>query len=292
MRWCAIKEVFHAIERMKGLDPLTVTISATERARVCELVNERMIEGWENAFWPELMKVEQRWYREVWSSTEAYAEDDEVCREGTDGEGRYYRSKGDGNTNHDPLTDTTETYWEDVTLTMRRTIDFEQRGESVIGKVDTKRAIFSRDIRVHPTTRPIQEVHLYEASILVEGSDSPAHPWVRFLPPAPEFSWTDWDVAAGYAIGDVAYYGDTGHAYRALLASTGKNPEQETDYWEAVYFPRFLKGFVVHAVRADDLMEDQGRAKEENKAQSLLELAKGQMIDMTNVDRQVIFQAV
>ena len=38
-----VGSVFEAVIRMRGYDPLTVTLSAGDRAKVAELVNERVV---------------------------------------------------------------------------------------------------------------------------------------------------------------------------------------------------------------------------------------------------------
>ena len=68
MRTVKIKIIFEAIIRGRGYDPLTAELSAAQQSDVAELVNERVIQAWQHAFWPELMIVQRRQYRATYET--------------------------------------------------------------------------------------------------------------------------------------------------------------------------------------------------------------------------------
>lgn len=277
MRTVIVKKVFESIIRLRGYDPLTADLGADEKAIVAELLNDRVVEAYESGWFPEIMIIEQRQYRPTWSALENYAEDDEVYHVDADDAEKYYISLQDGNVGNDP--DTATTWWEEVGDDFRRSVDFEQDGETLIGGIDVRAGVYDRDPRIYPGTQPLPDVVLYSTltteSILVRTTTAPTRPWIRFRPRPPEFSWTDWAAATAYGIGDLVYlatFGSTtvGQTFKALQASTNKNPYQQTAYWEPVDFPYLFWPFCKHAVHADQLNEDQGRNQEEGKAQSIL----------------------
>jgi hypothetical protein len=278
MKTCTIRSVFHAILRLRGLDPATVVLSDQVKSQYAELINERLEEAWESEWWPELMLVEQREYRTTWDEELNYSADNEVYYET-----KYYRSLVDSNVGKQPDTETD--YWEEVPENeMIRSIDFQQPGETEIGAADAEDCIYDRDPRIYPGTQPIPHCSILGQVILVRAETAPAQPWARFRKIVDEHTLTAWSGSTAYAIGDLAYlesYGDAtvGNTYKALQASTNKNPYQHTDYWEPVLFPHFLRNYVKHAVNADLMMEEEGRYKEEARAQAILEDIKDRMID-------------
>lgn len=288
MKTVTTKNVYQALIRMRGYDPLTVTISAGELARIEELMNERLTYVYEYAMWPEILLVERRQYRATWDSTVNYSTGDEVYHVAADGSEKYYISLLDNNVNKDP--DTQTTYWEEVGADFQRTIDFEQTGETEIGAVDLQDCVFEYDPRLYRGKGRILEVELYDDAIIVNADEAPTRPWIRFRPPAPVISLTAWAVGTSYAIGDVCYLASTGRSYKALAASTGKSPDSETAYWEPVDIPALFKRYIVHAVHADYLLDPVERGKEQNIADGELENLEDTQINQQGVERKVTFR--
>lgn len=281
MKTIAVKGVFRGIVQLRGYDPDTADLSAADKARVAELVNDRVEMAWNAAWWPEAMKVEERQYRATWDDTTTYGVGDEVYYDEV-----YYVSLQAANLDKQPDTETA--WWAEVGEEFLRTIAFEQDGENEIAAVDVKACIFDRDPRVYPDTEPLRDVGILEDAILVRTEQAPLLPFVRFRPAAPQFSWTAWSATTAYAIGDLCYRDTTGHTYKAVAASTDKTPESQTAYWEPVEFPEFLRVYVRHGVRADELKADEGRYKEEARAAEELE----RLIDVKinqQVQRKVVF---
>lgn len=253
MKTCAVRLVFESICRRRGWDPLVAEVTAADRAIIAEQLNDRVREAWTHAFWPELMETERRQYRATWDVLLNYAAGDEVYHEDADGDGGYYVSLQDANVGKDPDTETD--WWEAVGDDFQRTIEWRQDGENEIGAVDLEACVYDRDPRIYRFAGLITPVILYSDGFQVLAEEAPLRPWIRYRPEPPRFSWTDWSAATGYAIEDVVYYATTGHSYKALAANTNKNPEQETDVWEPVEFPEFLRHYISLAVHADYLLD-------------------------------------
>jgi len=274
-----IKKVFESIVRQVGLDPDNAGFSAAQQANYADLINERLEQGWESAFWPEVMKTEQREYRPTWDTTENYATDDEVYYDE-----KYYSSVQDGNSGNTPDPDD-DTWWDEVGDDFQRTIDFQQDGETQINGVDVENCIYDRDPRVFPTTQALSYVEQYESNVIVKTYEAPVQPYLRFRPEPVEFSLTEWVADTEYAIGDLTYLDAQGESYKAIASSTGKDPYTETAYWQPVNFPKFMRQYVKHAVAGDLLSEDEGRFKEWQRAEKILDELKDVLIDQVKVRR-------
>jgi len=287
MKTITTKSVWEAIVLMRGVDPATAAYSAAQNALIAVYINERVVKAWQRAFWAEIMLAEQRQYRATWDATLNYATGDEVYYETSDGSELYYISLQDGNVNYNPETETD--WWEEVGDGFLRTIDFEQEGETEIGAVDLQFCIFDQDPRIYRFSGLVLDVMFYGDGILLSSNTAPARPWVWFRPPVRAFSLTEWSGATLYAIGDLSYLASTGLSYKALQTSTNKNPESETDYWEPVEFPAFLKTYVSNGAHADYLVDPVETAKFENKAEAELESLEQRLLDQQGVERKAVF---
>jgi len=238
------------------------------------------------------MAVEQRWYREIYSASANYITDDEVFYEDVNGQKAYYQSLLDGNVGQTPVYAADTTYWhrilpEDDFL---RYILFQQPDETIIHRIDCNGSVFDKDPQVYSDAGRMTHVRLLDDRIVVEDSLAPVEPWIRFQTVPPEFSWTDWNEATNYAIGDLCYVASTGNSYKALLTSTNKDPVSETTYWEEVGFPHFLLKYVKHAVTADLMHEDDGKYKEQATAEKELERMSDVRMEGQGQARQARFR--
>jgi hypothetical protein len=264
MRTIKAKQLFEAIVRMEGRDPSSAELSATQKAVRAELANDRIKEGWEYALWPETLIVESRYYRETWGATRNYVTDDEVYLNDT-----YYISLADDNVGHSP--DEPDSLWWAETTTFLRSVELAQWGATVISGIDTDNGVFAVDPRLYRDAKALRPVRIVGDAIFIESPDKITLPWIRFRPAAPEISWTEWNSGTAYAIGDLCYLAATGEAYKALEPSTNVSPYEHPVQWEAVGVPAFLSTYVKHAVAADLLQEDQGKYKEQARAEAELE---------------------
>lgn len=269
---------------MTGLDPDTASLTTTQKAKIAELVTDRVLVAWEHAFWQETMEVEQREYRETWTLAGAYNTGDEVYYDGS-----YYVSLLDSNSGNLPDA-AASTWWEAVGDDFIRYVLFEQPDETIIHRIDCNAAVFDHDPRVYRDAGRMEHVRLFDDRIVVEDAEAPVQPWIRFQTVPPEFSWTDWAAGTAYAIGDLVYVSSTGHTYKALLTSTGKDPVSETTYWEEVGFPHFLLRYTKHAVASDLMHEDEGKFKEQKTADDELDRMYGVLQEAQGQQRKARFR--
>ncbi len=264
MREIAVRDVFHRVIGKRGYQASTGTLTAPDRANVADYVNIAIKRAWEAAYWPEIMKVEQRQFRETWSDSTNYVTGDEVFHTDADGDDRYWVSLQDSNINKDPDTETL--WWEEVGSDFVRNIDLRQSWETQdIGMLDIQEHIFDRDPRIFPDTEPLLYCFLEGDAIYVRPEISPVKPWIKFRPPVPRFSWTEWNSATAYGIGDLVYQdlsGTTvvGETFIALTSSTNKEPYTQTDEWKPVPFPELFQDYAIHWAAAEDRTEDEGRS--------------------------------
>ena len=279
MKTCTVKEVLESIVRLRALDPDSAALTAAQKGKFVELLNDAVEHAWTFEMWPETMLVEQRHYRPVWNADDNYALGDVVFFEDSQERQDYYESLQDGNVAHTPDFDADTAYWKKAGTAFVRTIDFDQEGETEIGALDTGCCVFDADPRVYPERAPLGNVVILGEAILVKTDQAPTMPWIRFRPVPPVFSWTEWSGATAYAIGDRCYLASTGESYKALQAGTNKSPYTETEYWEPVMFPVFLKGYVKHAVAAMLMREDEGKYKAEAQADKMLDGLVDKMVE-------------
>jgi len=263
VRETTCRKTFHRIIAKRGYSATAGTLAAGDRVTVADLVNLAIQKCWERAYWPEVMKVEQRQFRQTWDTTDAYAVGDEVLFEDSNEDERYYISLLTPNTGKNPETQTT--YWSEVGTEFLRTIDLRQAWEDQeIGMLDVQKHLYDRDPRAYPDTGPLKNVYLEGDSIYVRPTVSPVKPWVKFRPPYPQFSWTEWSSSVEYGVGDLIYQdvsGSTtvGETFIALQSNTNQEPYTQTDDWEPVPFPLLFQEYVVHRVAAEEKTEDEGR---------------------------------
>lgn len=289
--------VLESVVRKRGYDPASATLSDGDRGNVADLVNLKFREVWEGQWWPETMVVEQRQYAPTWSVTGNYGDGDLVMVLDAEDEAHYYRSLADSNVGHDPETDD-GTWWELADDDLERSIQLEQSWEdNGIGRIDVQAHVFSRDPRLYRDTAPEEDVYLLGDSILLRGTRAPARPWVMFQLPCPVFSWTDWDVSEGYAAGDVVFVESSGgttvgEAYVAVAPSTGVDPYgDDGTYWALQSFPAFLRDYVVHAVAAEEIAEDEGRYRMLGLAARILEGLEARLVTAQGTRRRVVYRA-
>lgn len=98
--------------------------------------------------------------------------------------------------------------------------------------------------------------------------------WVKFAEPVPEITIASYDASAQYAMGDLVYHNATGDCYRAISATKGNAPTNET-YWVKQSFPFFLGDYIKTSALASVLLEQAGQ---ENKSNYLTQRAEGLLL--------------
>jgi hypothetical protein len=260
MRTVTYQSVLKGIAALMGLDTETADLSPKKARTYNEFINGRVLEGWGWDFWPDVIKCEQRAYRDEYDATVTYAIDDEVYYDGG-----YYTCIQAG-TGQSPDTETA--YWE-VTTNLDKYIAYEQPGETVIETVNTVSASNPRINQAYPgfygfepSDNGIQVSDLAGALV-----------WLVFRTPAPEFTSDTWSNTTAYIVGNSVYYPTTGECYRCVQNHTGTTPGSDEDYWVKINFPAFLAPFVKAAGYADALRKDGQQDKaavEEDRAYDVL----------------------
>jgi hypothetical protein len=239
MRTTPYLDVLHGIAKAAGLDPNTADLSPEQAASITEMVNVRLREAWEHAFWRELMTVEQRAYRDAYDAATTYEEGDEVWVEADDA---YYTALGTV-TGEDPGTSAN---WEEAEE-LARYVAYEQTGKTAIDAVagvtrtDPRGSLNPKRVPWFLSERGI-EVHV-----------APNQVWISFRTRAPVMASDIWSQEASYAAGDRVIY--EREVWKALAANEAETPAEGAT-WTKVSFPYLLETVVKEAVRADLLRED------------------------------------
>ena len=69
MRSEVFNDVYSRVVRLMGRDPSTASMTDAQSASIVDRINAAVREGWEYAMWPELVEVEERPFRTVYSAT-------------------------------------------------------------------------------------------------------------------------------------------------------------------------------------------------------------------------------
>jgi len=245
MRTVTFKTILHGVTRMMGYDP-DVDLTTELAAAYTEFINNRFREGYEWAFWPEVMLIEQRAYRQTHDSTEEYDEDDEVYSDDEDG---YYIAAQDVPAGT-AITNTT--YWTELTSFNRYVPWDPPAGTTGLTEIGEVEQISRSDPRLtkYVTLLPFSP----SADGIQVESDAPSLVYVKFRRRPGRFTSLTYNALTTYAADALVYYPPTGECYRALNSTTGNLPT--TANWERVEFPAFLELFVKLAAYADALKDD------------------------------------
>jgi hypothetical protein len=267
MRTTKFQTVFDRVVRKLGRDPLAEIPQDMSRALV-EHINERVrtiCDGW---MWPEWTVTEERAFRPVWNSTEAYLKvsstdglPDEVFYLGAayvvggdfgTGYG-YYRVKADAPA--DPpigTVPTNATYWELIDP-VDTFIAYDQRDRRAIGQV---LEVYSGNPRV-PTgsMRGRRRFNPSEKGIDVPGGGTTV--FITQKLPVPTYTMVPYVVGKTYSRGETVFDPTTGECYQAITTTTAA-PSDATK-WNWVPFLAVWTEYVCNGAFADTMLEfDQG----------------------------------
>lgn len=232
-----------------GLDP-SVLQSGTKR-RLASYLQHVTGRAWQDFPWPELCRVERRYFRALWNSGTTYALDAEV--RGADG--LYYRSLQNANTNH-AVTQTA--WWTAVDADFVRSVDYAQAGEAALGDV---LGVFAADPR---TTADVARYGFYLGGdgVVVEPFEA-ASVWLKWQERAPLFSGEDYSSGASYTAGSVVFHG--GDCWLAMTTLNNVTPGTNAS-WVRQAVPEFMWRYAVDAgyamyLRSENRFEDGGAAQ-------------------------------
>lgn len=177
-------------------------------------------------------------------------------------------------------------WWPDIMLVEKRTvatgplIDFCTSGQTEIGGIDSENGISIENPLYNPAAQRIKcnvqaGVIYFGDGMTVAGDEV----WLKFRPPAPEYSLTAWSNATAYSVGDLVWLSSTGHTYRCIQGGTNKAPATETTYWVVVGVPQAFYNYLVLRVSAYRMREEDGQGAQYNRAREELERVQGSVID-------------
>ena len=254
MRTVLFGKVLSTISRMAGWGKVT-EIDDVRRGKIIDYINNRMGIAWEWDWWPELMRVENRAYRDTWVVTYAYSAGNEVYNAF---DLSYYTCLI-GNSGVRPDTDASK--WELLDVEDKY-IGYTQYDKAFIGHVE---GVYTRN--PWTSVRPGKLAHSVSDNGVQLSPLAPDLVWLSFRTRVAVFGNDEHDPDFNYVAGDVIYDEATGNCFEALETSGGG------EYWGLVEFPYILKRYIVRAVYSDIKREDglaDRAAYEESKAEGWL----------------------
>lgn len=133
----------------------------------------------------------------------------------------------------------------------RRSLDYEQTGETEIGEV---KALWNRDPYVYLGTAQALEFILAD-KIYVAG-DEP-RPWVEYRERPPSWTGNDWSATTTYALDAQAYDPTTGDFYRSLQAANLNHAVTDTAWWVVIPVPYVLQDAIAQGILSELLETDE-----------------------------------
>lgn len=240
------------IRRMK-LDPAANNLDAARIGSIVTGIGRRIDEIWMMAWWPDLQRLEQRYFRDAWNGTTPYVAGDEVYDSTTDA---YYVALSD-NTN---VAVSNAATWE-VIEELNAYIAWEQTGKTIIGR--PRNPSYS----ANPKTTKAFQVHRFTLSndgIQYRGDEVGTSVWLDYQIRAPILSPNDYVNGTAYVVGDVIYYVATGDCYKCIQSNTGELPTS-ANYWERILIPAIFESYLVIAGYSEVLL-DEGNVEASERA--------------------------
>lgn len=241
-------------------------IGTVEQAILRALISKRLGVAWNYQLWPELCRIEKRWYRFDWNTTFAYPAGSEVFDPSTQ---LYYVALQDS-AGHAPAT--SPTFWE-VAKSLNPYISKDQvdlldpynnPAPKHLTPIGTVLGVWAENRRL---TQNVASPLLWELSAdgiqLLENAVSV---WVEFRLRAPVLSGSKY-LPTVYKVGSQVYYRVPilnpliphlvfpGNFYEAnTLADINSSPSTTPQKWDLVKIPMMFKGYLEHGAAADFLM--------------------------------------
>ena len=265
MRTSDYSEILTQTANLCGLDPLN--LSADEFSKLRTYHSNRLASAYEFHFWPEVMRVEERWFRDAYDNTKTYAAGDEVYYSAEDA---YYVAL-QASTGNLP---TSTTYW-GTPSPFDRYIAFEQTGKTKIGQPI---GVFSKNPRIYETYTE-KDWHVSENGVQV--TDSVTSTWLEYRVRPPELKGDSYSGTAAYRVGDQVYFSsDTipGNFYECLVATTAEqSPGTTPASWSKVEIPYIFGRYLAQGAYADYLTGDQRNESKSNEELFATELLTNQV---------------
>ena len=262
MRTVTARAVFEEIVRRKKMDPATAQLDGAMRGSIMDAMSRRLEEAWKFAWWPELMLLEERFFRADWNIATPYVAGDIVYSPTEDA---YYECIL-ANTGQ-AVTDTT--YWTPPD-DWDRYVAWEQAGQTRIGTA--LQPAFS----ANPRTTANYTEHRFALSEngMQFGGETGTSVWIVFRRQASRLASDEWVDGKDYSAGELVYYTPTGECYECLTATSAENPENAL-FWMKQEIPLIFRQFLVSTGYAETLRDegnDQRADAEDERAQAVLEM--------------------
>lgn len=266
MRTTSFKRILTAILAKDGV-PAAYVASYGEGLE--EFINDRLREAWEFDWWPELLRVDRRYYHDVHVNGTQYLVGDVVWESD-----KYWEALQ--STTDDPATQ--PTHWKNITEPDVKLIPRRQENLQEIGQ---PLAAYAKDPRKTSRSGRMGFSLLGEGVLL--GDLAGARVWLEYRIPPVAFSTSAWNSATAYSAGDLVYSESEGECYQALQAVAPGTVVTSTAHWKKVDFPYIFHRYVVQSVYADLLASDGQTGK------SLAEFARAEEILEELADKEIPF---
>jgi len=289
-------KLLDAMLRARGFDPDYTTLTTKEKAQYADVANNALRAAWEDERWPQLMRCERRQFRPTWDVATTYAAGHQCYYDGV-----YYESELDGNVGNQPDTDD-GTNWTALSVSEGDMIPFlpfaqpwaDDNGLAVAAfdatGVDLEAFAYELDPLTKPDAAPVRGCRFWMNSVLLPANAStPARPYVRYRPVAPEITYTAWAAGTAYAAQELVYTADDGKCWEALRASTGAAPAASAEDWVEVGVPKMFADYIRLRARADLASDDEGKWKTLGLAEEELEKLRERHMAQTNARRGPMF---
>lgn len=240
LRTVSFKSVLWGVARLAGYKPDTRELSVERAEMLTEFINERVREAWEYTVWPDLRRVEQRYYHQgLWSAGSwaagaiVYYSPDET----------YYEANiGTSETPGAAATD-----W-DVKTSYSKLIPWEQLASTKLGAVE--RVTYS-DPRINRTPTDLVYRTADREGLYVLDHRAAHSVWLTLLVREPEFNYAVHNPNTSYGAGAISYWPATGECYLSLVSGNQVADPSVSGNWDQVEFPYVFASFVKRAAYAD-----------------------------------------
>lgn len=248
METVTAKSILDGVFHMAGVDPDDA--SEADKLAMLEHLASRLEDACEYYRWPQYLTIEERFFRADWAAGTAYADGAEVYYPTDDA---YYQANQATSAGESPTTNPEK--WDELTE-FRRTVDYEQTGETAIGVVLKAWDVdpLSDEGALEIGFAPRQD------GILIPPTYTGTSIWLEIRARAPDaHASAIYDAADTYAAGDIVYFpAYDGNIYEANQAtSAGQTPGTHAAKWDLVSIPRFLARALKAGAFSDWLSSDE-----------------------------------
>lgn len=238
------------IEKIRSHVGQTADWQAADQELVKTFVSQRVREGWEAYRWPELLRLEKRYYQSGMWVSGSYAADAIVYH---DPSSAYYKNTSGSNTTEEPGDAAVD--WELIS-DFRRYVPMEQAGRLPIAEVYNVWAADPREEDASVAKEMPFRVWVDDGVDF--GPDSADVFWLYYRQRPYAYFGKDLDTKQSYAVGVELYDHKTGDYWITTeTVNAGETPSTHPQKFEREVFPYRLEDYVVYGVYADWLTQEE-----------------------------------